>query len=78
MVARFLIFLGCLVANIGTELSYAWSLPPSADPEPDRVFGVTIHHGTHVYVTQRELDRLRFVEGPLFAVMLADFAVIGL
>jgi hypothetical protein len=64
-VTLLVVFFGCLLANVGTELNYAWYLPHSPRPESGRVFRVTINHGTRVY-------------GPLFAVMSADFAVIGL
>ena len=77
-VTLLVVFFGCLLANVGTELNYAWYLPHSPRPESGRVFRVTINHGTRVYLTKQELDPLHFVHGPLFAVMSADFAVIGL
>ncbi len=78
LVALVLIFFGCLLATIGTELDDAWYRPGSPDPQSGRIFEVVINHGTHVYLTQSERDRLRFVKGPLFAFLLVDFAVIGL
>jgi hypothetical protein len=72
------LFLGCLFVSVGTELYYASYRPETAQPENGRTLRVTLNHGSHVYLTQQESDRLDFVKGPLLLIMMADFAAIGL
>jgi len=72
------IFFISLFAHVGIELSYASNKPPSPQTETGRVFRITINHGSTVYVSQEELQRLHSVQTAAVCAMLASFIGIGI
>lgn len=65
------LFLAGLVSQIYIDLSYWSNMPRTPDRVAGRVFHIYVNHHTLVYVTRRELDRAKFVFGPV------SYATIG-
>lgn len=78
VVALVSIFFISLFAHVGIELSYASNKSRSPQTETGRVFRITINHGSTVYVSQEELQRLHSVQTTAVCAMLASFVGIGI
>ena len=78
--AIFLIgFCFCACANIYIQISYASSMPVTAQPEIGRTFLLEVNHDCYRYVNKKELERVdiaRFGLYPLAIVCLLGFVAI--
>jgi cell division protein YceG involved in septum cleavage len=78
VVALVSIFFASLLIHVGIEISYASNKPQSPQPESGRVVRITINHGSVVYVSNEELERLHSVQTAAVCTMLASFIGIGI
>jgi hypothetical protein len=80
LLAIFLIgFCFCVCVNVYIQVSYASSMPVSAQPESGRTFLLEVNHDCYRYVNKRELERVdvaRFVLYPLAFVCLFGFVAV--
>jgi hypothetical protein len=69
--------MACLLWPVCVDLTFAYTMPTSPQPDQGRIHRIVVSHGSVVYVTEKELHRADLAFNRIFLIGIVFGGLLG-